>query len=192
MRKAHVTKREAIKALLAISAVGALSSCKASRETGAKDLPAIDASSAAFFTASEFAFLSAVAETIIPQTETAGAVEAGVPAVIASLVSEWGDDNYKGYWRKGLNALAAKLDAKSGGVFAEQNSAEQHDILAAYDLDVFSGKTKDGFYTDMKSTVATAYYMSEPGASEELRYEPVPGDWKGCVDLTEIGRTWAT
>jgi len=191
MYRANLTKREAIKALLAISAAGALSSCKAGGETEAKYLPAIEDRGANFFTASEFAFLNAVAQTIIPKTQTAGAIEAGVPNALASLVADWGDDNYKNYWRTGLDALSTELNAKSGGAFAELNIKKQHDVLAAYDAKVFGGQKKDGFYKDMKSTIATAYYMSEPGASEELRYEAVPGDWKGCVDLSEIGRTWA-
>jgi len=44
----------------------------------------------------------------------------------------------------------------------------------------------------MKRTIATAYYMSEVGASEELNYDPVPGDWRADVPFSEIGKAWAT
>ena len=192
MRSATITKREAIQALLAISAVGAMSSCNAADDSSAKYLPVIEDRKSGFFTADEFAFLAALAQTIIPQTDTAGALEVGVPDVIASLVADWGDDDYKRYWRKGLEALSSDLNVKSSTNFASLNMTQQHDVLGAYDDDVFAGRKKGGFYKDMKSTIATAYYMSEPGASEELLYEPVPGDWKGCVDFAEIGRTWAT
>ena len=36
------------------------------------------------------------------------------------------------------------------------------------------------------------YFTSKPGATITLRYDPVPGDFKGCVPMKEIGRAWAT
>ena len=65
-------------------------------------------------------------------------------------------------------------------------------MLGGYDAKVFSGQIDDGFYRDMKRTISTAYYMSEPGATQELAYEAVPGEWKGCVPLADYPKTWAT
>jgi len=162
MRSATITKREAIQALLAISAVGAMSSCKAAGDSSAKYLPVIEDRKSGFFTANEFAFLAAVAQTIIPKTDTAGAMEAGVPDVIASLVADWGDDDYKSYWRKGLETLSADLNAKSSAVFASLNVTQQHEALAAYDDDVFAGRKKGGFYKDMKSTISAGVISTLP------------------------------
>ena len=64
--------------------------------------------------------------------------------------------------------------------------------LTAYDAAVYEWQIDDGFYRDLKSTVVEAYYMSEVGATEELAYEPVPGEWIGCVPLSEFPKTWAT
>jgi hypothetical protein len=36
------------------------------------------------------------------------------------------------------------------------------------------------------------FFTSEPGATQVLQYEAVPGAYKGCVPLSEVGRTWAT
>jgi len=40
--------------------------------------------------------------------------------------------------------------------------------------------------------VTIGYFTSEPGATIALRYDPVPGDYRGCVPLKDIGRGWAT
>ena len=47
------------------------------------------------------------------------------------------------------------------------------------------------FFRMMKELTLLGYYTSEAGATRELRYEPVPGRYDGCVPFTTIGRTWA-
>lgn len=202
MRKGHLTKREAMKALLAISAVGALAACKAGDDAaqngaaqngaGIKSASAFKEPNPAFFTQKELAFLTATAQAIIPKTETPGAADAGVPDVIANLVAEWGDDAYKDYWRTGLADLSAALGAGAEADFTALTDAQRHERLAAYDADIYAGRKESEFYKDMKTTLVTAYYMSETGATEELIYEPVPGDWVGEVPFSDIGKTWAT
>jgi hypothetical protein len=38
------------------------------------------------------------------------------------------------------------------------------------------------------------YFSSEPGATQVLQYEAVPGKYNGCIPLNEAGngKTWAT
>lgn len=189
-------RRDAIKSLLAISAAGALAACTGKTESG-ESKPAASASpkfasAGKFLSADEMALVSALAQTIIPKTETAGAIEAGVPESIQALASEWGDDNYRKYIRSGLATLEKHFKTVGGQSFTAQSEKQQKSLLSKYDADVYGGKKEDQFYRDFKSTVATAYYMSEPGATEELAYEAVPGEWKGCVPLADYPKTWAT
>jgi hypothetical protein len=44
----------------------------------------------------------------------------------------------------------------------------------------------------MKELTMLGFFTSEPGATQVLQYEAVPGAYKGCVPLSEVGRTWAT
>ena len=183
-------RRDALKSLVAISAAGALTACIGSDEAGAKAGKKL--SSAPKLMASEMALISAIAQTIIPKTETAGAVEAGVPAVIQSLFTDWGDDNYRTYWRGGLDKLEQHFLKSGGQVFAKMNAPQQAKLLGEYDAKAYGENGFDDFYLNMKSTIATAYYMSEAGATEELAYESVPGEWRGCVPLSDFPKTWAT
>ena len=50
---------------------------------------------------------------------------------------------------------------------------------------------KDPAYSKFKHLVLVGYYQSEIGATRELRYELVPGAWRPCVPLSEIGRASA-
>lgn len=189
-----MNRRSAITSLLAISAAGALAACgPPERVVAAPAGTDMDyASVTKFFSAEEMAFLSAMAGTIMPQTETAGAVEAGVPDVLQDLASVWGDSGYRRYWREGIISLQAALQSPEGEGFAAMTMPMRETVLSAFDTDVFDNKVSHQFYRDAKRTILQAYYVSEPGASEELAYEPVPGEWIGCVSLSDFPKAWAT
>jgi len=103
------SRRDSLKSLLAISATGALAACTGNTESGA-DKPSASASlkyasEGKFLNTDEMALLAAITQTIIPKTDTGGAIEAGVPETLQELASEWGDDNHRKYWRAGSFTL---------------------------------------------------------------------------------------
>lgn len=190
MHDIHLNRRNVFQSLIALSAVGGLAACG-----GAEEAPSGQVAGAAapgYFTASEMALIAAVAQTIIPNTDTAGAVQAGVPVTLQNLATDWGNTEFQQYWRNGLTALDTALTSEGGDRFTSLSPSEREAALSAYDASVFAGTVEDGFYRDFKATVVQAYYMSEPGATEELAYDPVPGEWIGCVPLSEFPKTWAT
>ncbi|MEL6857963.1 MAG: gluconate 2-dehydrogenase subunit 3 family protein [Pseudomonadota bacterium] len=188
MQDFRLQRRQVFQSLLALSVIGGLAACADDGEAA----PRLAASKPGFLTADEMGLVSAVAQTLIPMTATAGAVQAGVPDTIQDLATDWGDDAFRTYWREGLLALQTALGGESGPTFTALSPSERAVVLAAYDASVFDGQVEDGFYRDFKATVVQAYYMSEPGASEELAYEPVPGEWIGCVPLADFPKNWAT
>ena len=196
MDPTHLDRRDMFKSLLALSAVGAVSACGGAQEASPTDAASNatpePAATSGFFSAAEMTLISAIADTIIPATETAGAVAAGVPDTIQALATDWGNDEFRTYWRGGLADLGSVLTERAGGDFSSLDVEQRLAALAAYDAAVFDGEIENRFYRALKATVVEAYYMSEPGATEELAYEPVPGEWIGCVPLSEYPKTWAT
>jgi hypothetical protein len=196
MDKLVMQRRDAIKSLLAISAAGALAACRGSTESiegkSSSSTSLKYASEGKFFGAKELALLTALGDTIIPKTETAGAGEAGIADTLQQLVSNWADDDFKRYWRGGLNNLDTVFLKRGGQKFEAHSAKQRENILAKYDSEVFGGAVENDFYRDMKRTIATAYYMSEVGATEELNYDPVPGEWRADVPFSDIGKAWAT
>ena len=47
------------------------------------------------------------------------------------------------------------------------------------------------FFRMLKEMTLTGYFLSEVGATEVLQYEHVPGEYQGCMPLSEVGTTWA-
>lgn len=185
-------RRDMFKGLLAISAAGALAACGGADEPGIVSAPSEPSDGDGYFNVTEMAQIAALADTIIPATETAGAAGAGVPATLQALATEWGDDDFRAYWRAGLESLTSALEDEQNTSFIEMIAAERNSILSAYDARVFDSEIDDQFYRDFKATVVQAYYLSEVGATEELTYEPVPGEFIGCVELSDYPKTWAT
>lgn len=190
-----MNRRSAIASLLAISAAGALAACGQGDPSSADTQPSTDlsfASEGQFFSASEMAFIAALSQTIIPQTDTAGALEAGVPETLQDMASNYAPDATLAYWRDGVAALNDHFKKAGGRDFADLSDALRKNQLGKYDANVFDGTISNQFYRDIKATVIQAYYNSEPGATEELAYEPVPGEWIGCVPLSDFPKAWAT
>ena len=73
-------------------------------------------------------------------------------------------------------------------------------ILAKHDQAAFEARQnpkrnprEEPFFYLLKSTTLLGFFTSEVGATEVLNYDPVPGNYDGCIPLESVGgKTWAT
>lgn len=147
-----------------------------------------------FHTPSEHALIRLMADTIIPTTDTPGALDAGVPAYLDAMMANWASDATKASHRAALAAIDARLSASAGGPFAEAASAQRLAAMQALDADAFGHGYREPLsaqYRGLKQLIAQAYYATEIGATQDLQYALVPGEWRNDAPLSEIGRTWA-
>ena len=135
----------------------------------------------AFFTPAERATLDAACEAMIPKTDTPGALEAGVPGFIDAMMSNWANSITQAQFRSVVTELGPHM--------ANASPAEQATRLAAFDTAKL--KTWDKSYMRFKELVLTGYYLSEAGATQELRYELSPGVWEPATPVTADTRAWA-
>ena len=66
-------------------------------------------------------------------------------------------------------------------------AARQLEVVSAYD----KSKMGDAGYAKLKRLVFALYYLSEAGATQELRYEHVPGGWEPSIPVTAETRAYA-
>jgi hypothetical protein len=137
-----------------------------------------------FFTAGEFALLEEISDIVIPRTDTPGAREAGVPGFIDALMADWASAERQGQFR----ALLAEIDAAAGGLLALSEEAKL-EAIRAFDMAALAGRW--GPYHKFKELLLTTYYLSEAGATEELRYELAPGEWQAAMRVGPDTRAWA-
>lgn len=85
-------------------------------------------------------------------------------------------------------ALDGQQKSASDGRLADAPAADKRDAAKAIDDPVAS---LAGPYGRLKDLVMTTYYLSEPGATKELRYELIPGIWEASMPLGADRRAWA-
>jgi len=59
-------------------------------------------------------------------------------------------------------------------------------------MEVFATPDARQFFLTTKELTVSGFFTSEPGATQVLQYEAVPGAFHGCRPLAEVGKTWAT
>ena len=82
-----------------------------------------------YFTTGQRELVSAMAEAIIPRTETPGAIDAGVPRFIEMMVAEWLNDQEKAVFTTGIQEMETAIPARYGAPFQELESNQQLEIL---------------------------------------------------------------
>jgi hypothetical protein len=140
-------------------------------------------------TSHELALLNEVAEIMIPQTDTLGAADAGVPAFLSAMIQKWASQETVEKIRDVLVAIDAAAHSDLGKPFLDADSSLRTKILTRLDK-FWIGNGQPG-YALMKELILTGYYLSEDGATRELRYELVPGSWDGCLPLADNQSAWA-
>lgn len=137
------------------------------------------------FSSEQALLVEDLAELIIPETELAGALGAGVPAYIEGIVREVYDEAERSEFLKALDATSNELRA---GVARE--------VLVAEGLDRCAPSFETGepwcFFQAFRALCIEGFCQSEVGATRLLQYESIPGQFRGCVLLSEVGRAWAT
>lgn len=167
-------------ALLAIGVAGAAFPGWTSVEAAAQG-------NAPFLDPDRSAILDALAETILPRTDTPSARDAGVPARIDMLLTTWASPQTRVDFARVLDEVDAAARTHDPMGLAALPAAKQLEVVAAYD----GAKMQDAGYRKLKGLVLALYYLSEPGATQELRYEHVPGAWEPSIPVTADTRAWA-
>jgi gluconate 2-dehydrogenase gamma chain len=142
-----------------------------------------------YFSRKRRALLEDVADLLIPQTDTPGARAVGVPAIVDRMMAQWASAETKTAFDAVLDELDAHSSQQNGKPYLELEPAKRLELYTAYDSERLADPR--AAYGRFKELLLTAYYMSEPGATQELRFEPVPGPWRGDIPVSEVGRSWA-
>ena len=166
------------------AAISQLPACSKSVEAPTAAAPATE-----FFSADEMRLITRIADLIIPETDTPGASGAGVPQKLDEMMAHWASEETQSRWRGVLMRIDRAAEETYGKSFLSLTPARQHVLLRMFDRDAMHTGGDD--YHDVKELIVTAYYQSEVGATQELRFELIPGAYRGCVPLAEIGRAWA-
>lgn len=136
--------------------------------------------------------LTALCGLIIPKTDTAGAIEAGVPGFVKDMAVHW-------MTRAERDAFEEALQRLDRERFAAAGREEQVRLFSTFRDEAKGWRPKAGFgmgariadpaapfFHKARDLVTIGYFTSEAGVTQELAYVPVPGKFEGDVDV----KTW--
>jgi hypothetical protein len=146
-----------------------------------------------FLTEDQGILITQVSDIIIPKTETPGAKDVGVPGFIDIMVKDVYTNEDQDRFIDGLKAFNEGAEKKYGDPFIELAPEKQLEYTKEVHSAALAEKSAERpFILMAKELTLLGFFTSEPGATQVLQYDPVPGAYHGCVPLEEVGKTWAT
>jgi hypothetical protein len=148
--------------------------------------------------------VASLAEYILPETDTPGARSAGVHDFIDVMMTDYYPAEERDRFLAGLTRVDQRAERAFGVRFLEVDPAQQLDLVVALNRQAFQDAAavapdsdwdpedvgRQSFFRTFKELVLVGYYTSEPGATLELRMNPL-GSWTGDLPYADIGRAWA-
>jgi len=119
-----------------------------------------------------------IADILIPRTDTPGALDAEVPAYIDRMFKGNFSEEDQGKAANGKSFLDCTPEQKLSFLQSLEKEAQKSD--------------EPSLIGEMKRLTYRGFFTSEVGMTEVLQYDPVPGNYDGCISLADAGGTWAT
>ena len=163
------------------------------------------------FSSKQFSFISKLMDLIIPSTDLPGAIDLKLNIFIDSYISEvWYSQNkdifiqgldkcileVKNHEEKNLIALLdkyLKIDKKISDKYDDMISDYEDKVKLgqnpSFDQNIFQYV----FIKKLRDLSVMSFKINEYIAENVLAYNPIPGNYKGCVDLenTTGGKAWS-
>ena len=133
--------------------------------------------------AAQLAQVRALADTILPRTDTPGALDVGAPEFVDLLLAAWYPEEERTRLLAGLDALDARCREAHGKPLAELAAPERADFLASVDGKRGAAGSPEDAYTREKDGIVFAFLTSKPIAAIVNTTPIIPGRFDGCIPL---------
>ncbi len=165
-----------------------------------------------FFTPTQGYMITQLTDIILPKTEIAGALDFNVPEFMDKMMHDIAPEKEKDNIKEGADAFADvfqntyKKDALEGSkkeytkLLETYFNISDEEKKAVFELqkpneaiteEQLSNYLIYNFLIATRKYTLIGYYTSELVGETILSYDPVPGIWKSCIPLEEIGNAWS-
>ncbi|WP_346239102.1 gluconate 2-dehydrogenase subunit 3 family protein [Niabella insulamsoli] len=152
---------------------------------------------------SKKALITALAELIIPATDTPGATDANVADYIIHAVMEQLSTKDANNFVAGLHEVEEVAQKKMNKDFLQCSVKEQTEVLLIVRknhaffrrplIKKIDRKLRGtSFFESLKELTVVGFCSSEVGATAALRYDFIPTEYKPCIPLEKNQPGWAT
>ena len=143
-----------------------------------------------FLDADQLAMVERIADLVIPETDTPGAVSAGAHRFIDVLLDAWASPDTQAQFVAELTRIDRRATESGMPDFLDGSANQQLELVQSLDQEAFAVDAPQTFFRRLKKLVLFAYFSSEAGATEALRFDRTPGDFVPCLSLEDDDRAW--
>ena len=146
----------------------------------------------------QYATTCAMAEAIVPRTETPGATDVGVGNFIDLILTEWYTEAERSFFLNSLAEVDRRTRALFGKDFVDCSNDQKSDLLQSMGAEMLNEseaalpagiryrgsqpKPEQNFYYKMRGLTLMGYFTSEQGATKQLGFEIIPERQAGCAE----------
>jgi len=155
----------------------------------------------ALFTEDQQELVTAIADTIIPDTDTPGAKATDTGPFITMMIQECCTREVQDLFLKGLEDVDARASKMFSTSFVHMKPAQQQQLLQQIADDTIAHKKADQdkgaarppayFFSLIRELTLLGYFTSEIGTTKALVYVPVPGRYEGDIPYHPGQKAWA-
>ncbi|MGH7654741.1 MAG: gluconate 2-dehydrogenase subunit 3 family protein [Gemmatimonadaceae bacterium] len=133
------------------------------------------------------ALVSALADAIIPRTDTPSATDVKVGAFIDVIVAEFYGDEERTAFLAGLDAIGARVKAAGAASFAEMAPDDRTKLLDSLDKPADRQASDAHGWSRLKGLVVHGYFTSEQVQKDVLKTVILPGRFDGNAPMKVAG-----
>jgi len=146
------------------------------------------------FTDKDLSLLDEIGETILPESDRSpGAKSAQIGTFMQKMVIDFYKPEEAKIFKSGLRKITEASELEYGENFLTITPAQRQDLLTEFDRIARSDAENETphFFAMMKQLTIWGYFSSEVGATQALRYNPIPGRYDGCIPYHPGDPAWA-
>lgn len=147
-------------------------------------------------------FITAFVDFLLPRTDTLGGLDVKADVFIDLIFAKTYNEGAQKEVVADIIKFNEDCKAKFGNIFTELSEEdkkacfqEHESISPKFPKTVWGGavgpKEPIPFYRRLKSIALTAYFSSEEIGKNLLSYDPIPGEYIGCMPISEEFNTWS-
>ncbi len=192
--QSQISRREALRKTSLLVGSGLAASTVAAIMSGCQ-APLDPDWTPSFFSVEQSETLAHIAETILPKTDTPGALDAKVHRYIDELAANVYSKNRQDELMSGLAEFEAQCKSKFSKAFAKLGAEQRKEFLQQlHEESKAMEESAEGalsFFEDMRQLTIAGFCTSEIGATQVLKYDPIPGSYEPCIPYEDVGGVWA-
>ncbi|HET6539792.1 MAG TPA: gluconate 2-dehydrogenase subunit 3 family protein [Chryseolinea sp.] len=141
------------------------------------------------------ALLDEVGETILPATASSpGAKASKIGEFMKIIVTDCYSPAEQKTFFEGISVIQEDAKKKYDIPFIKLTDSQKVDTMLFFDQEAQKVSDRKGdqehFFTMLNQLTVWGFFSSEPGATQALRYVPIPGRYEGCIPYKEGDGAW--